>query len=124
MRRTRRQKGFILLLVVAMIPLLGMAAVILTLNSRQIFTQTRRYAIALDAQLACESGIAWIKTNPVDSLSINQPRVLKIDHDNKIITCTIELTIKTASQTVFTITSYVEDKRFSKKHQQQYVLTN
>lgn len=124
MRRIRRQKGFILLLVVAMIPLLGMAAVVLTSNSRQIVTQTRRHAIALDAQLACESGIAWIKTYRADSLLANKPRVLRIDHDNKYITCTVELTSKTDTQAVFTVTGYAEDKRFSMKHQQQYILTN
>lgn len=124
MKRTRRQKGFILLLVVAMIPLLGMVAVVLTSNSRQIITQTRRHAIALDAQLACESGIAWIRTHRADSLSAIKPRELRIDHNNKNITCTIELTSKTDTQAVFTVTGYAEDKCFSIKHQQQYILTN
>lgn len=124
MKRTRRQKGFILLLVVALLPLLGLAAVVLTSNSRQIITQTRRHAVAVHAQSAAESGIVWIKTQGTDSLSENQPHLLKIDHNTKIITCRIELTSKTDTQAVFTVIGYAEDKRFSKEHQQQYILTN
>ena len=47
MKRTRRQKGFILLLVIALIPLLGMASVVLTSNSKQILTNTRRTGFGL-----------------------------------------------------------------------------
>ena len=70
-------------MVVVMLPLLGMAAVVLTSNSRQIFTQTRKHAITAHAQLACESGIAWIEKNAANSPAIHQPLVLEINHENE-----------------------------------------
>ena len=122
MKRTRRQKGFILLLVIALIPLLGMASVVLTSNSKQILTNTRRTALKTHARLACESGIAWIEMKTQNTLTKDQPLVLEIDHKDKIITCTIELTSQTDLQSVFNVTGYAEDKRFSYNHPQQFVL--
>ena len=122
MKRTRRQKGFILLLVIALIPLLGMASVVLTANSKQILTNTRRAALKTHARLACESGIAWIEMKTQNTLTKDQPLVLEIDHKDKIITCTIELTSQTDLQSVFNVTGYAEDKRFSYNHPQQFVL--
>lgn len=122
MRQVRRQKGFILLLVVVMIPLLGMAAVVLTSNSRQIITQTRRHAVAVHAQLACESGLAWLEHNSTAALAENQPTILKIRHDNKTITCQIERISQSSDRATFNITGRAEDRRFSNEYSQQYTL--
>ena len=122
MKRTRRQKGFVLLMVVALIPLLGMAAVVLTSNSRQILTNTRRTALKTHAQLACESGIAWIEKNTQADIAKNQPLVLEIDRKSKIITCTIERTSQSDDESIFTVTGRAEDKRFSYERSQQFVL--
>jgi hypothetical protein len=109
-------------MVVALIPLLGMASIVLTSNSRQILTNTRRAALKTHAQLACESGIDWIEMKTQNTLTKDQPLVLEIDHKDKIITCTIELTSQTNRQSVFNVTGYAEDKRFSYKHPQKFVL--
>ena len=122
MKRTEHQKGFILLMVVALIPLLGMAAIVLTSNSRQILTNTRRAALKTHAQFACESGIAWIEKNTENALTNNKLLVLEIDNKNKIITCTIELISRAGNQSTFTVTGSAEDKRFSYKHPQKFVL--
>ena len=84
MKRTEHQKGFILLMVVALIPLLGMAAIVLTSNSRQILTNTRRATLKTHAQFACESGIAWIEKNTENALTNNKLLVLEIDNKDKI----------------------------------------
>ncbi|MEN8128104.1 MAG: hypothetical protein ABFR90_09910 [Planctomycetota bacterium] len=122
MKRTKRQKGFILLMVVALIPLLGMASVVLTSNSRLILANTRRAALKTHAQLACESGIAWIKQNARNSVTKDQSLVLEIDHKEKKISCTIELISQAGEQSTFTVTGCAEDKRFSYKYPQQFVL--
>jgi hypothetical protein len=122
MKRTKHPKGFILLMVVALIPLLGMAGIVLTSNSRQILTNTRRAALKTHAQLACESGIAWVKKNTPNTLTKDQPLVLEIDHKDKVITCRLELTLQTDDQSTFTVTGCAEDKRFSYKHPQKFVL--
>ncbi|MHC4237043.1 MAG: type II secretion system protein [Planctomycetota bacterium] len=121
MKRTRRQKGFILLLVIALIPLLGVASIVLTANSRQILTNTRRAALKTHARLARESGIAWLEKNKT-TVSKDQPLVLEIRHENKTIICTIELASQTDSQLTFTVTGGAEDKRFSYERSQQFVL--
>jgi hypothetical protein len=122
MRRTRHKKGFILLLVIALIPLLGMASIVLTSNGRQILAGTRRAALKTHAQLACESGIAWVKKNPQSVIEKDRPIILEIDHKEKIITCRLELASRTEGQSVFTVTGYAEDKRFSCEHPRQFVL--
>lgn len=122
MRQKRRQKGFVLLMVVVMLPLLGMAAVVLTSNSRQIFTQTRKHAITAHAQLACESGIDWIQANGTDAVKKDEPVILRIEETEKTITCRIELTSTTDQQSVYIVTGYAEDKRFTDEHSQQVVI--
>ena len=122
MKRTEHQKGFILLMVVALIPLLGMAAIVLTSNSRQILTNTRRATLKTHAQFACESGIVWIEKNTENALTNNKLLVLEIDNKNKIITCSIELISRAENQSTFTVTGSAEDRRFSYKHLQQFVL--
>ena len=121
MRQTKHQKGFVLLMVIALIPLLGMASVVLTSNSRQILTITRRSALKTHALFACESGIAWIEKNP-ESLAKDQPVILEIDHEEKVITCTVERVSQVSDQSTFTVTGHAEDKRFSYEHRQQFVL--
>lgn len=121
MRQTRKQKGFILLLVIALIPLLGMASVVLTSNSRQIITNTRRTALKTHAQLACESGIAWVMDNG-DIITMEQPFLLEIDHEEKTITCNIELISHTNTLSVFNITGKAEDKRFICKYPKQLTI--
>ncbi|RKY04926.1 MAG: hypothetical protein DRP56_09500, partial [Planctomycetota bacterium] len=83
MRQQHHRKGFVLLLVVALIPLIGMASIVLTANSRQLLTQSRRLAVKTHAQLACESGIVWIENNTKKSLTNNHPVILQIDHKDK-----------------------------------------
>ena len=121
MKRTRRQKGFILLLVIALIPLLGMAGIVLTANSRQMLTNTRRTALKTHARLACESGIAWIEKNKT-GVTKDRPLALEIDHKNKTITCTVKLVSQTDDQSTFAVTGTAEDKRFSYEHSQQFLL--
>ncbi|MHC4231049.1 MAG: hypothetical protein ACYTEM_01050 [Planctomycetota bacterium] len=122
MKRTNRQKGFILLLVIALIPLLGMASVVLTSNSRQILTNTRRAALKTHARFACESGITWLEKNPKATISSDQPRLLEINQENKTITCTIELISQAGDRSTFTVTGHAEDRRFSYRHPQKFVL--
>ncbi|MDH4202261.1 MAG: hypothetical protein OEV87_05155 [Phycisphaerae bacterium] len=120
-KQAKHQKGFILLLVIALIPLLGMASIVLTSNSRQILTNTRRAALKTHARLACESGIAWLEQNKT-GVAKNQPVVLEIGHESKTITCTIELVSHADSQSVFNVTGHAEDKRFSNDYSEQYTL--
>ncbi len=123
MRQTHNRKGFILLLVISLIPLIGMVSVVLTANSRQLLTQSRRLAVKTHAQLACESGLEWIKSRPENAPSLAQdhPVILQIDHKDIIITCTIERVSQADKQSVFNVTGYAEDKRFSYEHQCQFV---
>ena len=123
MRQIHNRKGFILLMAVALIPLIGMVSVVLTANSRQLLTQSRRLAVKTHAQLACESGIAWIKNNPDKNvaLSKNHPIILEIDHKDKTITCHLELISQTDNQSVFNVTGQAEDKRFSYEYHCQFI---
>ena len=121
MRHKRNKKGFVMLLVVSLIPLLGITSLVLTANSKQLLTQSRRLAVKTHAQLACESGIAWLEKNTAKSVTKDRPVVLEIDHEDKIITCTIELVSQTDKEAVLNVTGYAEGKRFSYEHSQQFV---
>ena len=119
---TSRHKGFILVLVIAIMPLIGMAGIVLTSNSRQMLAVTTRAALSTHAQLACESGIAWIAAGNSEAMAEDQSIVLGIEHKNKIITCTIERVCRTDQQSVFMITGNAQYSRFSANHQERFIL--
>lgn len=121
MKPIRHQKGFVLLLVIALIPLFGMAATVLTANSRQILTQTRRSALKTQAQLACESGIAWLEANG-RNVTYDQPITLTIDHEKMTVKCHLEVISQTDGQTTFAVTGSAEDNRFSCQHSMKYIV--
>lgn len=122
MKQIKHTKGFVLILVISLIPLLGLASLVLTSNSRHILTGTRRADLKTQARLACESGIAWLDRNRQNNLAVNQPLILKMDHPEQIITCTITLISRSDNQSVFTITGSAEDKLFSGRHSRQMIL--
>ena len=122
MKQNQRKNGFILLMVVVMIPLVGMAAVVLTSNSRHIIAQTRRNAVSVHARSAAESGIAWLNIHGPKAVTTNRPVVLQIDHPDKTITCCIEQASQNGQQTIFKVTGRAEDKRFSNEYEEQYIL--
>lgn len=121
MKTNGRSRGFTLLLVIALIPLLGMAGMVMTSNSRQIMTQTRRNAVRLHAQLACESGIVWLQGRPLDVHAKNKPLVLEIEQQGTTVTCTIERISQTADQTIYTVIGAARDKRFSCTYSRQFI---
>lgn len=121
MRYSRQQKGFVLIIIIILLPLLGVASVVLVSNSRLILTNTRRAALKTHAQLACESGIEWLKKNR-NAVVKEQPVILEIDHKSKIITCRLELVSKVESQSVFNVMASAEDKRFSYQYSQQFIM--
>ncbi|MHC5083655.1 MAG: hypothetical protein ACYTET_06915 [Planctomycetota bacterium] len=121
MRRKQRQNGFILLMVVALIPLVATAAILLLDGSKMLLITTRRQAIKTDAQLACESGLAWIQTNTDKAADIvaDQPLTLDVPHPDKTIQCTIK-----RQDENFQLTGYAADKRFSYEYKTNYQLAD
>ena len=113
MKRTRRNRGFILLLVVAMIPLVGMMMAILSVNSKTLAFETRRGALQIHARQACESGLAWARLN-TDRIKLLKPQEsidLPVTHERLAITCSIALTDEHGTDRVIEITGFAEDSR-------------
>ncbi|MCK5000004.1 MAG: hypothetical protein KAS23_10725 [Anaerohalosphaera sp.] len=121
MRQIKQRKGFALILVLALIPLIGMASLVLNANSRILLTQSRRLALKTHAHMACESGIAWIENQNKQTLTNSSPFVLQIDHKDKTITCNIEMISQTDKQSVFNITGCAKDKRFSNEYHYKHI---
>ncbi len=121
MKRTRRKNGFVLLLVVALIPLIGAAAIALTHNSRHILATTRRSTLKTQARFATESGVAWLDANRASLATTNWPVTLELPIEGKTVTCRIEPAID-ANQPSLTVTGIAADLRFSSQYTQTVTL--
>lgn len=118
MKKRKQQKGFILLLVIAMIPLIGMVMAIMTANCKTLTFQTRSAELELKAENACLSGLAWIKHNPAktDALPSASPLTLTLEAKPVKIHCLIEHN----GQEKFQITGYAEEGRYSADCRRQW----
>lgn len=124
MRHIKRKNGFILLLVVAMIPLVGMVLAIIGANSQSLMTQTRMEELRMQAENACYSGMAWVRLNPakINSLTSQNPITLTIENTAKRSHCLIERLPQSSGQDTLQITGHVEDNRFSANERKQMLL--
>ncbi len=113
MKQTRRNRGFILLLVVAMIPLVSMVLAIISVNSKTLAFETRRNALQIHAQQACESGQAWASLNKeaLGSLTPQKPIDLPITHERLTLTCSIKLIGQNSTERLIEISGTAEDTR-------------
>ena len=125
MKQTRRHQGFILLLVVAMIPLVGMAMAILSVNSKTLAFETGRGALQTHAEQACESGIAWVQlnSNRIRTLEPQKPIQLPLAHERLTLTCSIELIRDNGSDRMIAVTGYAEDSRFTRHVSRQLTVS-
>ena len=121
MKKNKRKNGFILLLVVTMIPLIGMVLAIMTTNSKSLMIQTRREELHARAENACQSGLAWVRQNPakVKSLAAGKTIPLTIENKGKQIDCLIEELPQSEDQYTLQITGHAEDSLFSAECRQQ-----
>jgi hypothetical protein len=119
----KHNNGFVLLMVVAMIPLIGMIAALMTVNSRHLLIQTRLEELNLLAKTACDSGIAWTKCHPEEIRTIrsDQPVTLAIEHPQKNVICVIDFVSRDTAGIRVHITGQAVDKRFRQEFQ-QYLL--
>lgn len=115
MKIDKQKNGFILLFVVALIPLIGMVLAILTTNSKTLAVQTRREFLQMEAQNACWSGLAWASHNrrTIKSMQSEKPLLLPIGNGTRKVYCRIEHVQNTVTSTVIQITGHAEDNRFS-----------
>jgi hypothetical protein len=122
--RHKHNNGFVLLMVVAMIPLIGMIAAVMTVNSRHLLIQTRLEELNLLAKTACDSGIAWAKCHPdeIRTLSSEHPITLMIDHPQKNTDCVIDCVKRDTAGIQVRITGRAGDKRFEQEfHKELFI---
>ena len=121
MKNKKRKNGFILLIVVTMIPLISMVLAIMTANSKSLMILTRREELHAQADNACQSGLAWVKQNleKVKSLDAERTIPLTINNNGKPINCSVELLSQDEYQYTLQVSGYAEDSLFSAEYQQQ-----
>ncbi len=126
MKRIKRKNGFVLLLVVTMIPLIGVVIALMTANSKNLMVQTRTTSLQAHAQNACHSGLAWARQNPekIKSLAPKKTILLTIQNENTHIYCHVDRILTDTGETEFQITGHAEDKRFSAKYIYPYDITD
>lgn len=120
-----RKNGFILLLAIAMIPLVGVVLAVLAANSKILTLYTRREVLRADAENAALSGLAWVRKNPQEakSLAPGEPMLLTIaDGTARQVRCRIELDRSTAEGAVLYIIGHAEDNRFSVDEERRVIL--
>lgn len=121
MKKRQRKNGFILLIVVTMIPLIGMVLAIMTANSKSLMIMTRREELQAQADNACQSALAWVKQNPakVTSLDVEKAIPLTINNNGKPINCSVELLSPGEEQYTIQVSGYAKDSLFSVECQQK-----
>jgi len=114
-----RKNGFILILVVALIPLIGVISAVLTVNSRNLLVRVRLEGLQQQARGAVDSGLAWAAVHPrqVAALETARPIILTLETHPEA-TCEIALISSDRAQTVVQVTGHVTDSRFSATHRQ------
>lgn len=125
MKTGNRKKGFILMLVVGMIPLVGMVLAILAANSKMLAAQTRREMLRTQAENASQSGLAWITQNrgTLPSLLGEEKAVLlSLEDGVRPITCRIERVGEVTEGNVFYIIGHAEEGTFSAEDKRQVVI--
>lgn len=120
MKNEKQKKGFILLLVVGIIPLVGMVMAVIMTNCHMLALQIRREELRLHAENACQSGLAWIEKNPGNAISLvsEQPVFLSIKDGTPQINCRVEIVRGTTSEQTLRIIGHAEDSRFSVESEQ------
>lgn len=115
MNKKRNNRGFILLLVVALIPLVGMVVAIISTNSKTLAFQTRRGLLKIHAQNACDSGVVWANLNrqSLGTLKPGEPLTLPIPYKRLTISCEIEIIEQLDRERVVQITGFAKDNRLS-----------
>jgi hypothetical protein len=118
MKKINRQNGFILMLVIVMIPLIGMVLAIVSANSKTLMIQTRSGELHLRAQNACQSGLAWAKLNRSQlwKLDAEKPLTLMIGDSHTKNTCSIVRQRQDNTEEIFEITGRAEERGFIAKH--------
>lgn len=115
MKRTTQNNGFILLLVVPIIALIGMVLAIITTNCHSLIIHTRREGLRLKAENACLSGSSWIQQNheQVQSLVPEKPIILTLEDNLRPVTCRIERIDDRSGGEILRITGHAQDGRFT-----------
>lgn len=115
MMKIKRKSGFILLLVVPILALIGMVLGIVAANSRSLIIQTRRGELRLKAENACQSGLFWIGRNAdeLEQLIAEEPVILTLEAGQSPVSCRIERMGNTTEGEILQITGHAEDGRYS-----------
>lgn len=121
MMKIKRKRGFILLLVVPILALIGMVLGVVAVNSRSLIIQTRRGELRLKAENAYQSGLSWIGRNAdeLEQLISEEPVILTLEAGQAPVRCRIERMGNATEGQILQITGYAEDGRYSitVKHQ-------
>jgi len=121
MKNNKRKNGFILLIVVSMIPLIGMVLAIMTANSKSLMIWTRKEELHIQADNACQSGLAWARQNPekIQPLDTAEPFSLSLNKNGKQITCFIKVLPLSEGRYAIQVTGHAEDGFFSEECRSQ-----
>jgi hypothetical protein len=116
--KRKRSNGFVLLLVVSLIPLIGVVSAVLLVNSRHLLVSVRMEELRLRAQMACRSGQDWALQNQTDIAALTADRPITLTIDERL-TCVIDFVSRDGSGTTVTITGHAAHERFGSDYERQ-----
>ena len=125
MNNRNRKNGFILLLVIAMIPLVGMVVAILNTNSKTLTFRIRRELLQTKAEDAALSGLAWARRNPeeVQKLSPETPLFLSVEEGPGQVYSRLERIHNTGGEDILQISGHAEEGAFSADVKHRLILS-
>ncbi len=115
MPKYKQRNGFILLLVVAMIPLIGMVVAIVSANSKVLTVKTRQTLLQVRADNACQSGLAWARAQAgrLRQSDTPPPIILLLEDGPVQTTCRLEYVDDPESGAIIEVTGRAESRHFS-----------
>lgn len=121
MENTKRNNGFILMIVIVLIPLIGLAMAVFSANTKILTYSIRIEQLQQHAKDACRSGMAWAAVNQ-SKLEDEKTMVLTIDESAAPIRCSITLISKDDISKLYEITGFAADGRYHAHHKEQLLI--
>ncbi|GEM_PF-1864956 len=119
---TKRNSGFILMIVFVLIPLMGMAMAIFSANSKILGYQVRMEQLQQHAKDACRSGLTWASVHQSKLNDLEKTVILTVDESPVQIRCSIALISQNEIQKVYEVIGIATDSRYDAYHREQLVV--
>lgn len=126
MRQTRRHRGFLLIIAVVLIPLVGLAVLITTAQTAQLSRTLRMAERRAEHKTLLFSAAAWLRANRSTVLALEAGQTIAVpmkDIAPHSTVCIAEVSERRGDSTALVLTLTIEELRTTRTITQRFILT-